>query len=191
MLVLAMAQLAFAFPMQAAADEALQKLGVVGPGAYMSPQFQNEVQWTEDWTLDEEQIQSDPTLLLDRVSLLNEEDGTAVIMFVAAAGELPDAYAKRLVRFRSVTQPDAEVVWSESTEESSLILYSYELEDRNVASLIEIRLVNDDETIQVVELLVYEEHAEKVFNLMQADIRVDRAEPFTYITEFPIVELED
>jgi hypothetical protein len=186
-----MAVPSFAFPMQAAADDALQKLGVVGPGAYMSPQFQNEVKWTEAWTLDETQIQSDPTLLLDRVSLVYEDDGTAVIMFVAAAGELPDAYARRLVRFRGVSQPDAEVIWSDSTEESSLILYGYELDGRDVASLIEIRLVNNDETIQVVELLVYEEHAEEIFDLMQADIQVDRAEPFTYVEEFPIEELDD
>jgi hypothetical protein len=180
-----------AFPAPVSADEALQEMGVVGPGDYISPQFDNQVTWADDWTLDETQIQSDSTLLLDRVSLLYGEDGTAVIMFIAAAGELPDAYAKRLVRFRSVTQPDTEVVWSESTEAASILLYSYEVEGRDVASLIEIRLVNDDQTLQVVELLVYKEHSEEIFDLMQKDIKVDDAEPFAHVEEFPINELED
>jgi hypothetical protein len=175
----------------AAQDETtLQENGLVETGVYTSPQFGNGVEWTTDWTLDEEELHSDEQLLLDRLSVSYESDATCVIMFIEAAGETPDAYARRLVRFRRVTDETAQVIWSESTEESAVILYGSTLDGRDIVSLIEIRLVNDDDTLQVVELLSYAEYAEDMFDNVQNDIGIDGEPPFEVMTEFPADEMD-
>lgn len=169
----------------AAADESLEQRGIVEPETYLSPQFRNEVTWTDQWEVDAEGLESDNESLLDRLSLTHNNEGTFQIIFIEAAGESPDDYARRLIRYRGVVNSTADVVWSSSTVEESVILYTYDIGGRIVRSLIEIRLVNSDRTLQVSELLVYPEFSESVFDLAQDDIVVDGAEPFAFFDEFP------
>lgn len=168
-----------------------EQKGILETGLYESPQFSNEVTWTDAWDVDDDGLLTDGNQLVDKLSLNYENQGTAVIMFIEAGGEYPDDYARRLIRYRSVAEPTAEVVWTDSDEQSSLILYETIVDGRDVSSLIEIRLVDDEDTLQVVELLLYPEYAEIVFDSAQTDIAIDGESPFSFIDEFPAEGLED
>lgn len=190
--VLLIAGLQPVLPVAAQATEPSQEQkGLLETGLYESPQFSNEVAWSTLWELDDEGLRTDGSLLVDQLSLNYENQGTAVIMFIEAAGEAPDDYARRLTRYRRVAEPTAQVVWNDSDDTTSVLLYQTLVDGRDVASLIEIRLVDDNTTLQVVELLLYPEYAATVFDSAQAEIAIDGEPPFTLVTEFPEDELID
>jgi hypothetical protein len=183
--------LALFAPVQAQSSESSrEEKGVVETGVYISPQFANEVTWTEAWEIDDAGLQTDNTMLLDKISLSYKNQATAVIMFIEAGGETPDDYARRLIRYRKVAEPLAEIVWSDSDDVTSVMLYASIEGERDVASLIEIRLVDDERTLQVVELLLYPEYADTVFELAQTDIVIDGDAPFSFVDEFPTDEID-
>jgi hypothetical protein len=178
-------------PVQAqSSDSSREEKGVIETGVYISPQFSNEVTWTEEWEIDDAGLQTDNTMLLDKISLSYRNQATAVIMFIEAGGETPEDYARRLIRYRRVAEPGAEIVWSDSDDVTSVMLYSSMIEGREIASLIEIRLVDDERTLQVVELLLYPEYADTVFDLTQTDIVIDGDVPFSFVDEFPTDKIE-
>jgi hypothetical protein len=188
LLVIALAVFA---PVQAqSSDSSREEKGVIETGVYISPQFSNEVTWTEVWEIDDAGLQTDNTMLLDKISLSYKNQATAVIMFIEAGGETPEDYARRLIRYRRVAEPGAEIVWSDSDDVTSVMLYSSMIEGREIASLIEIRLVDDERTLQVVELLLYPEYADTVFELTQTDIVIDGDVPFSFVDEFPTDKIQ-
>jgi hypothetical protein len=173
-----------------AQGQTLEQRGIVQPEQYLSPQFANEVTWSDEWEVDADALESDSNLLLDRLSLTYKDEGTFQIIFIEAAGELPDDYARRLVRYRGVVNSEADVVWSSSEKNVNTILYAFEVDGETVYSVIEIRLVNRSQTLQVTEFLVYPDYAESLFDLMQDDIVVDGSEPFHYFEAFPTEKFE-
>ncbi|MEJ7837922.1 MAG: hypothetical protein WKF81_03855 [Thermomicrobiales bacterium] len=182
----------FVLPTYAQSPESnWEQKGILETGLYESPQFSNQVTWTEAWDVDVDGSLTDGNQLVDKISLNYENKGTAVIMFIKAGGEYPEDYARRLIRYRGVAEPTAEVVWTDSDEQTSLILYETIVDGRDVSSLIEIRLVDEETTLQVVELLLYPEYAETVFESTQADIAIDSEPPFWFVDEFPTEALVD
>jgi hypothetical protein len=175
----------------AAADQTLEQRGIVQAEEYLSPQFDNVVTWTSEWDVDIDGLESDSVQMIDTLSLNYKDDATVQLIFIEAGGESPEDYARRLVRYRHVSNPSAEVVLDDDQEAGYVLLYQYELEGDTIYSVIEIRLVNRSRTLQVTELLVYPEVAEPVFERVQRDIVVDGSEPFQCFDAFPAKEFED
>ena len=174
-----------------AADQTLQQRGIEKPEEYLSPQFDNQVVWTADWEVDAENLDSDSAQMIDTLSLHYKNQATFQVRFIEAGGESPEAYAERLVRYRNVVDDAAEVVLDEGQEDGYVLLYTFEVNGEPVYSVIEIRLVNRNQTLQVTELVVYPDVAKQVFRRVQRDIVVDGTKPFQYFKAFPAEEFMD
>lgn len=114
-------------------DADLAALGIVEEGLYESPQFGTEVEWSNDWDVNEDFLSSDEDEEVDNLGLAIDDGAAVLLITVFEAGDAtPADYAAFWESDEFLEEnasPEAEVLLSDSSGDESGVLIADPLED--------------------------------------------------------------
>jgi hypothetical protein len=167
-------------------DASLEDLGLIGTGEYESPQYGSTVDWSADWEVAEDMLESDTAGEIDRMALDSAEfESRLFVSFFDATAVGPADWVTGLKN--NVESNDLEVEFIEETitDEDAFIFYSQEIDGEVEFGLIEVRADSTGDVTLVVEIIGTEADLGAAFESAQDEVRVDSDTPFTTITEVP------
>lgn len=172
---------------ESSADESApqdQELGLIDDLAYESPQFGNRVTWVEPWVADLQSMETSPDRSLDRLSIVTDTTRFQAF-FIAADGETAADYTDRFITYREDQDPSIEIFDRGARRGVEWIAYTYEEQGDLVYDLVEIRLVDDDTIIQVVEVIGWPEEFAESFEEAMSGVEIAGQAPFVLVEGWP------
>ncbi len=160
------------------------ELGLIEANTYASPQFGTVVTWVAPWEADLASMETDSTNALDRLSIVTDS-ARFQAFFILAQGETPEEYASRFIEFRLNDDPTIKIVESGTIRGVYWIGYTYAAQGGIVQDIVEISLVGDSNTIQVVEIIGWPEEFNDSFDDAMDKIDVNGGAPFLVTDGWP------